>query len=775
MKIKTKLTVGSILIALIPTITIAFAIGWVSIQSAHEAMNSVAIEHLTSVRENTKSRIEAYFKQIRNQALTFANNRMIIDAMTEFTQATNLLEEQKNLSNTSVFKKKLAQYYNHQFATEYKNQNNQKPISTVKLLEQLDPVSTFLQYLYIQNNPNPLRSKNKLNLVNDESKYNLTHNLYHTHINDFLEKFGFYDIFLVDPNSGRIVYSVFKELDYATSLKDGAYANSGLAMAFQRANKSNQAETFLEDFKPYTPSYEGPASFIATPIFDQGTKIGILIFQMPIDTINQIMTYNQQWKSTGMGNSGESYIIGDDYKTRSISRFLIEDKTKYLSALANAGTPSDVLNTIKIKNTNIGLQSVNSKGAQSAISGQAGEAIFEGYLKTPVLSSYTPLNIKGLKWALLTEINQQEAFAPANKLETHIFIITLGILALVGIVATILGALFANIISNPLINIATAMKAVSEGEADLTQRLNESHNDETSEIAHYFNIFIARIQKVMNDISLRSIQLATASEQVSAKANLTLENINSQNLQLEQVATAMNEMTTTGHNVANNASQAADQAKQGDHEAKQGDRVIEETINAINQLSNNISSAADTVSTLEKDGESIGTVLDVIKGIAEQTNLLALNAAIEAARAGEQGRGFAVVADEVRTLASRTQNSTEEIQSMIEKLQKGTKNTANAMEASVKLAEDAVNKAYGGTDALHKITEAVAQIEDMATQIANASRDQTTVAEEINRNIILISNSAKITATSSSESSNTGKEMAHLSSELKDIIRQFKT
>jgi len=774
MTIKTKLTGGSLLMALVPVIAMASILGWMAVESSHETLESVAMEHLVSVRENNKTAIEKYFGTINKQSLTFANDKMIIDATKAFKESINVLESQADSINTPILKKQLANYYNRQFEPEYSKQNHSKSISTSKLLDQLDPIATYLQYLYIQKNANPLGSKNKLDVADDDSQYSQVHAVYHKHINDFLEKFAYYDIFLVDSDTGRVIYSVYKELDYATSLMDGAYSNSGLAKAFQRANRSNQPETFLEDFNPYTPSYEGPASFIATPIFDKGKKIGVLVFQMPIDEINNIMTNHQQWKTAGMGDSGESYIIGSDFKTRSLSRFLIEDKTAYIAALADAGVSGDVLNTIKAKGTNIGLQAVHSTGAKAVVSGETGEAIFDDYRDVSVLSAYAPLDIKGVKWGILTEIDEEEAYAPAHILQEKIIKTAIITVVIVGIVAAIIGFLFANIMSAPMVKIANAMKGISEGEADLTQRLDDGSKDEIGEIAHYFNAFVQRIQQVVSEVSQYSVQLATASEEVSVTAVQTLGNINDQQLQIEQVATAMNEMTATVHDVAKNASQAAEEAKRGDQETQAGGHVIEGSIEAINQLNGNISSAAQTVTTLEQDGQSIGSVLDVIRGIAEQTNLLALNAAIEAARAGEQGRGFAVVADEVRTLASRTQDSTAEIQSMIEKLQHGTKDSAHAMEASVKLAEDAVNRAHGGTDALHKITEAIGRIDDMAAQIASASEEQSAVAEEINRNITAISDSARDTVTASTESSHAGEEMATLASELNGIVGQFK-
>lgn len=770
MKIKTKLSVTSLLMALIPAISMAVIISWMAINSSKEMLRNVAMEHLISVRENNKAQIERYFEQINNQLLSFSDDRMIIDAMVTFKEAVRELEEEADNLDILAIKKQLEQYYSKQFAKEYSRRNSHS-ISAVKLLTPLDTVGSYLQYLYIHKNKYPLGEKNSLSSANDSSQYSQLHGLYHSHINNFLGKFGYYDIFLVDPDSGRIVYSVFKEIDYATSLKDGIFAKSGLGIAFNRANKSDKRAAFLEDFNPYTPSYEDPAAFIATPIFEQGKKVGILVFQMPIDKINNIMTYNQQWESVGMGKSGESYLIGPDYKARSISRFLVEDKESYISSMAAAGVERDVLDLIKLKNTNIGLQSIQSVGAKTAISGKTGEEIQLDYRNISVLSAFSPLDIKGVEWAILSEIDEAEAFLPAENLQTKIIVTVLIGSVIVVIIAAIIAFLLSNRIAAPLTQMANTLKL---GKGNLNCELDESGNDEIADIAHCFNSFVNSVRQIVGKISEYSLQLATLSEQVSTTALQTNGYVNNQQMQIEQVATAMSELTITVQDVSRNAEQAAQQAKQGDKQAQAGELVIEGTIGAINQLNYKITDAAEKVSMLEQDGEAIGTVLDVIRGIAEQTNLLALNAAIEAARAGEQGRGFAVVADEVRTLASRTQDSTEEIQTMIEKLQKGTKLSAKAMEDSVKLAEEAVNQGHGGTSALQNITQAISSIDEMVEQIASTSNQQSAVSEEINRNVNAISDSAKSTVSASDDSARAGETMAALAADLAKVINQFK-
>ncbi|NHZ69797.1 MAG: methyl-accepting chemotaxis protein, partial [Thermotogales bacterium] len=254
----------------------------------------------------------------------------------------------------------------------------------------------------------------------------------------------------------------------------------------------------------------------------------------------------------------------------------------------------------------------------------------------------------------------------------------------------------------------------------------------------------------------------------------TREGVQRQKSEIDQVATAMTEMAATVQEVARNAATAAGAARDANEEAGSGKRVVKETIQAINSLAGEVQSASDVINQLAADSEAIGGVLDVIRGIAEQTNLLALNAAIEAARAGEQGRGFAVVADEVRTLAQRTQTSTQEIQSMIEKVQSGARNAVNVMESGREQAAGSVSKAGEAGTSLETINSAVSAINDMNMQIASAAEEQSAVAEEINRNIVNIGIVADETADGSNKIANANEDLVRLGGQLQSIVSMFK-
>ncbi len=372
---------------------------------------------------------------------------------------------------------------------------------------------------------------------------------------------------------------------------------------------------------------------------------------------------------------------------------------------------------------------------RSAMNGRSVVADID-YENTPYAVYLTPIKDFSGKTVAVIELAMDRSDYLARLTSGRNRLVAIALMTLVA--GLLLFSLISRGIVNPLRRAARGMDDIANGEGDLTQRLAARGNDEVTAMARGFNAFAARIQELVQQVRHSTDQLALSADDLSRVTTQTRDGVQRQKVEIDQVATAMTEMAATVQEVANHAITAAEAAREATGEADAGKRVVEENIQSIQALANEVQIASGVINQLAADSEAIGGVLDVIRGIAEQTNLLALNAAIEAARAGEQGRGFAVVADEVRTLAQRTQTSTQEIQAMIEKVQNGARNAVVAMDTGCQQAATSVSKAGEAGSSLNAINNAISAINDMNMHIASAAEEQSSVAEEINRNIVNI-------------------------------------
>jgi len=319
-----------------------------------------------------------------------------------------------------------------------------------------------------------------------------------------------------------------------------------------------------------------------------------------------------------------------------------------------------------------------------------------------------------------------------------------------------------------------SLDAIAQGDGDLTHRLDDQGRNELGDLARAFNAFADKIHAVVSRISSATSELREASEQLSNASGETYHQVKVEQNETDQIATAINQMTATVEEVARHAAEASRVVQETSHAATHGDRLAQQTVEAIEAVAHEIEQAGQVVARLATDSREIGAVLDVIRGVAEQTNLLALNAAIEAARAGEQGRGFAVVADEVRTLASRTQDSIQDIRHKIERVQSGSSEVVSVIETSQTHAQGGVEQARQASESFQSISRFILGVNDMNAQIASAAEEQSAVAEEINRNIHVISRSVDETAAEADHLAQASRRLAQLAGEIQQAIGSFR-
>jgi methyl-accepting chemotaxis protein len=376
--------------------------GYATYRSAAQAIEKQAEKQLQTVNAITAKAVGRYFQSIEDELRITAENRMTLDALNAFTAGAAGILTDDGIDGDGLAKARrdLGTYYTGDFAQEFERQN-EEPIDPTPFLDNLSDEAAYLQYLYIRQNENPLGSKHLLNAATDGSSYSRAHAVYHPIFRNVLTRLGIYDFFLVDAETGGIVYSVFKEIDYATSLKNGSFSATAFARAFQEAVTSGRRDAVaFADFEAYAPSYKAAACFIAAPIFDGREVRGAVVFQLPVDRMNAIIG-----ETTGMGETGETYAVGADRLFRSQSRFA-----------ADLGVTSTIINP-QIR--------VDTQAVRAALDqGVTDTAVIDDYRGEKVLSSWRPITIhrdatgsqRPITWALVSEIDRAEVLQPIASL-----------------------------------------------------------------------------------------------------------------------------------------------------------------------------------------------------------------------------------------------------------------------------------------------------------------------------------------------------------------------
>lgn len=675
-------------------------------------------------------------------------------------------------------KSSVSNYYDNVFLSEYQKLNPNKKPELASLVNQLSSNALALQHEYIAKNKYPFYEKYKLQSDGQFNAYASAHQNIHQELSVFTEQFGFEDVYVVDAKKGDVMYSVNKNIDYAVSLNQGYFADTDLGRAFKEALKitPDQVDTvYLSDFSFYMPSFDKPELFISKPIYE-GEKIsGVLIFKLSSTKMNQIITYRSDWRKNGLGQTGQTFLVANDRLMRSNSRVLEETPEQYKDILRQQNIEQTSLEAIQNHQTSILLHPVKTPAVDAAIAGSEGTVRFQNYTGYEVISSYSLIKLLGDEWVIISQMNYKEATHAAATLSKKLAfssIITAVIVIIASLFATLL---FARSLVAPINKTVEVMKDIAQGEGDLTARLDETRSDEIGELAKWFNTFTKKVQSVILDIKQEAIQLENTSQQMKKISTENTKGATQQQQTIKNVTISMNEISELAENVADFAIDAEKTADTVTSASANGVLVMESTKSSILNVVKNVDEASQTVNELEVTSKTIGSVVGVINAIAEQTNLLALNAAIEAARAGEQGRGFAVVADEVRALASRTQESTLEINSIIETLQKNARAAVTAMKLGNESVELSVQEAEKASESLLHIKQEIINITKLNKQISESAQVQNTASNGAKILINEVNAVSEENQNSSKAVEQNSQDISSATHKLNDLINQFKS
>ncbi len=513
-KIKYKILLFFLVIGIVPFSVSVVIEYFQSIKTLKEKAQT----QLRTVRELKRKEIEGYFQHSHLEIGFFAQSATVIEAIQSFKTAFNQYDGKSHLDENKI---KLAEYYHKEFAPKV-NVNKTNSINIANFIP-TDPRQISLQSLYLTGNSSKFK----------RTKYSDIHEKFHPIFSEYLASQGYYDLFLVDDATGDILYSVKKEIDFSTNLLNGPYAETNLGKLFKQIRYSGEKnKAVMCDYERYAPSFLAPAAFIAAPVYDLNKKIGTIILQIPIEKIDAITTSKKEWREEGLGETGESYILGKDCKMRTNSRFLIESPSKFFKLMIENNIPSGDIELMKQYQTSVLFQTTCNENVLKATNKQKGVDQVTDYRGKQVLSAYTPLSIPEVNWVFLAEIDANEAYAPVYAYaKRSIFVLILA-------VAVVIFATFymARLIYAPILSLTNASKQLSNGV--LGVQIPVTSKDELGFLGNTFNEMSLSFKNQQDEILKKNELLEMQKLEITIQA----ENLKQLNEEVTQINNHLDEL-----------------------------------------------------------------------------------------------------------------------------------------------------------------------------------------------------------------------------------------
>jgi methyl-accepting chemotaxis protein len=828
--IRSRVLFGTLALAIIPLIIAAFIIGYLSYQSAKDSVQSRVTSQLESLRVVQTAQIKSYFESLGQTLKVTAANPTVV---TQFKRFRDIYSTVSSTISATPAEQRAAvrEYFTTHFTEEFKRRNAGKDVDMGAVVDGLPEATIALQYLYIARNPNKLGEKNKLDAAEgDSSGFTEVHAQFQPWVRKVIDQYGLYDFFLVDM-SGNVVFTYFKEADFASSLVDGPYAGTNIGDAFVEARDEEDTNSvYLADYRPYLPSYDDQAAFMSVPIMEGAEKIGVFIVQVPIEKVNDLMTFRKDWVNSGLGKTGQTLIVGADKLSRNISREMVQDSATYFKELSALKVNQAFIKEMGTRNSDIATQELSSEGINAALADKTGSGTYINHLGKSVLGSYAPIKVLGQSWNILAEIESDEAFQPAQVLLKKIGIAAVSTTLVLSLLGFIFASGLARSINRPIAHLQATVQEVTSGNLDARSKMEGT--DELGQLGNAFdNLLDERVSQLVqsaheneilnnsvieimqslgqlaqNDLTVKipvtgdvtgaisdainlvttetggalkqvlsiSANVARASTQVRQRAAEVMASaekngveVSSASRELEGAATALNQIAAQ----AQSANQAAERAIAATSQAL---KIVSETVQGVSLSRDQIRETEKRLKRLGERSQEITTVVNIINQIAERTSVLALNAGMQAAAAGEAGRGFALVADEVKRLAESARDATRQIGTLVNGIQADSGDTIRTMNETITQVVEISKLAERAGEQMEKTLTATDGLVGSVREIASTTASQARASDMLLQRAHNIEQSNKDTLNQlNAQREETGRLMQY-SKALVDTVRVFK-
>ena len=830
MNIRQKMLLGAAALTLIPVALTSLLLWQGASNLSTATVGNQVRTQLVSLRETKRVQIREELEERIRSVQVLAAQRSTIEAYKQFK--TSFYSAGADLSKTiekTAATKNLSEYIGQYFNNEYAKRNPAATPALATSVEALDLNGIALQTVFAVDNPNPVGLKEKLDTPSVDFAYGRVHGQFHPGFEQAQKLSGYYDIFLIDTDTDTIIYSVFKELDFATKLNGPSIsAKTKLAEAYQKVKEAKAGSSYLSDFAPYLASYDDQAAFIAVPVYDGIKQIGVMAIQYPIEKLTEIMAPSKSWKSIGLGDSGDVFLVGSDGLMRTNARYIQEDKSGFLAQLGST-IDAKTKSLIDKKSTSIGLVKADSEATRPAFEGKDGVAEFLDYRGIKSIGAFAPIQLLGLNWAIVAKINSEEANLPIEELNRSSLLRALLIALAVAIVAGASVTFFLRRFLAPIAKLSSTVNLVAGGEIEARSQLVEK--DEIGDLGRAFDNLLderlatldkatqeneainnsaigllqgvfqlsnkdltarapvsediigtvaASVNQLADEIGATLTDVKLVAQQVRATSNSLQEQSSFVELAAKQERVSLDSMSETLSRASEQLSEVALLSNSSSTTALRTAKATEAAQIAVNGTVRGMDALRESISETEKRfkrlgerSQEISSAVALVNTISERTHVLSLNASMQAATAGEAGRGFAVVAQEVQRLSDSSRQATAQISQLVNNIQAETNETLLTMN---RLISDVVAQTELARLAGREMTQtqlATTELVDLVQQIAAFSTRQEALAAALQQNVLDINNSTALTSTAIAQQSAATRTLVGYAGQLNEAVDQF--